>query len=153
MTLDRCPWYVAGPIIGLIIVVLRATLNRPFGALGGYIELLERVRTPGQWGAAAFVMLGTVAGGLLFALVAGPLAPTLSYDAGTTLLPAGPGRFASIAVAGVVMGYGARLAGGCTSGHGLCGVSLGSPASVVSTMTFFATAVLLAHLIASIGAI
>jgi hypothetical protein len=43
MMLERCPWYVAGPLIGLLIVALRATLNKPFGALGGYIELLERI--------------------------------------------------------------------------------------------------------------
>jgi hypothetical protein len=47
-----------------------------------------------------------------------------------------------------MMGYGARTAGGCTSGHGMCGISLLSPASIVSTVTFFATAVLLAYALA-----
>ena len=47
--------------------------------------------------------------------------------------------------AGVVMGFGARTAGGCTSGHGMSGMSLGSPASIAASMTFFATAVALAH--------
>jgi len=46
------------------------------------------------------------------------------------------------------MGVGARTAGGCTSGHGLTGVSLASPASLVATLTFFATAVALAHVFA-----
>ena len=53
-----------------------------------------------------------------------------------------------MALAGVMMGYGARTAGGCTSGHGMCGISLLSPASIVSTVTFFATAVLLANALA-----
>ena len=39
MVIDRCPWYVAGPLFGLLIVGLRAALNKPFGALGGYIDL------------------------------------------------------------------------------------------------------------------
>jgi uncharacterized membrane protein YedE/YeeE len=43
--------------------------------------------------------------------------------------------------AGVLMGYGARWMGGCTSGHGLCGTSARSAASMASTATFFATAV------------
>ena len=51
-------------------------------------------------------------------------------------------------IAGIAMGFGARTAGGCTSGHGLTGMSLGSPASIVATTTFFATAVALAHLLA-----
>lgn len=40
-----------------------------------------------------------------------------------------------------VLGYGAGMAGGCTSGHGLCGTAQRSPASVTVTMTFMATAV------------
>ena len=54
-------------------------------------------------------------------------------------------NFAPCAVAGFAMGVGARTAGGCTSGHGLTGMSLGSPASIVAAMTFFGTAVALAH--------
>jgi hypothetical protein len=34
----RAPWYVAGPLFGLLIGGLRAALNKPFGALGGYID-------------------------------------------------------------------------------------------------------------------
>jgi uncharacterized membrane protein YedE/YeeE len=43
--------------------------------------------------------------------------------------------------AGTVVGYGARVMGGCTSGHGLCGTSALSPASFVATGTFVATAI------------
>ena len=43
--------------------------------------------------------------------------------------------------AGILIGYGAKLAGGCTSGNGLCGTSLGSPASLAATATFMGTAV------------
>jgi uncharacterized membrane protein YedE/YeeE len=37
MTLARCPWYIAGPLIGLVIIALRATVNRPLGMLGGLL--------------------------------------------------------------------------------------------------------------------
>jgi uncharacterized membrane protein YedE/YeeE len=46
------------------------------------------------------------------------------------------------------MGYGVRTAGGCTSGHGICGTSLGSAASWVSTAVFMATAVVVTNLLA-----
>ena len=44
------------------------------------------------------------------------------------------------------MGFGERTAGGCTSGNGMSGMSLGSPASIAASMTFFGTAVALAQL-------
>ncbi|HZQ61280.1 MAG TPA: YeeE/YedE thiosulfate transporter family protein, partial [Casimicrobiaceae bacterium] len=53
--------------------------------------------------------------------------------------------------AGMLMGFGARTAAGCTSGHGITGTALGSPSSYVATMTFMGTAVLAAHLFALLG--
>jgi len=46
-----------------------------------------------------------------------------------------------VLVGAVVMGYGARMAGGCTSGHGICGTAQRSPASWVATCTFMGAAV------------
>ena len=51
-------------------------------------------------------------------------------------------------LAGGLIGFGARLGGGCTSGHGMCGVATGSPASIVATMTFMGTAIVAANLLA-----
>ncbi len=42
MMTARCPWYVAGPLLGLLIVSLRAAVNKPLGALGGYIDIVDR---------------------------------------------------------------------------------------------------------------
>jgi uncharacterized membrane protein YedE/YeeE len=53
--------------------------------------------------------------------------------------------------AGAIMGFGARTAGGCTSGHGMSGMAIGSPASIVAAMTFFGTAVILARGMALLG--
>lgn len=44
-----------------------------------------------------------------------------------------------IGVAGLLVGYGTRLGNGCTSGHGVCGLSRQSPRSLVATLTFMAT--------------
>jgi uncharacterized membrane protein YedE/YeeE len=46
-----------------------------------------------------------------------------------------------LVVAGVLIGYGAKLAGGCTSGNGLSGTAILSPAALVATATFFSTAI------------
>ena len=46
-----------------------------------------------------------------------------------------------LVVAGVLIGYGAKSAGGCTSGNGLTATLLLSPAGLVSTATFFGTAI------------
>jgi uncharacterized membrane protein YedE/YeeE len=149
MTLERCPWYVAGPLLGLLILALRLAVNRPFGALGGYIELAESRGATSRLGMRAFALAGLVLGGALFAITLGSFSPSLAYGGGAVPLPATPlARVAVLVGAGALMGFGARTAGGCTSGHGMSGMSLASPASIASSMTFFATAVGLAHVFA-----
>jgi uncharacterized membrane protein YedE/YeeE len=143
MWLDRCPWYIAGPLLGMVIIGLRATVNRPLGALGGYIDVAENIRHPSRLGFSAFLLAGIVIGGALFTWATGSFSLSQSYSG---LLPAGPVlQFGILIAAGLAMGLGARTAGGYTSGHGLTGMSLGSPVSIVAAMTFFGTAAALAH--------
>jgi uncharacterized membrane protein YedE/YeeE len=143
----RCPWYVAGPSFGLIIVGLRATLNKPLTGLGCYIDLAEHVATPQRLGYRAFMLFGFVIGGALFAATLGSFNFSLSYGTAGEVLPAAlGGQFPLLLLGGMLMGFGARTAGGCTGGHGMCGTSLGSPESFAATATFMATAVLLSHL-------
>ena len=66
MWLDRCPWYIAGPLLGVVIIGLRAMVNRPLGALGGYIDVTENIRHPSRLGFSAFLLVGIVIGGALF---------------------------------------------------------------------------------------
>jgi uncharacterized protein len=146
----RCPWYVAGPIIGLLIVGLLWVINRPLGALGGYIDTVSWVRQPAA-GASwrVFFLIGIIAGGLLSALAAGGWHPTFAYGSFDNGLGAAPETKAiALLAAGTLIGYGARYAGGCTSGHGMCGTAMGSPASFVATVTFMAAAIATAHLLA-----
>ncbi len=145
----RCPWYVAGPLIGTAVVGLLWTTNRPLGALGGWIDLLRLTRRP-RVGThvAGFLLAGIVLGGLASSLAAGSwsLQGTYgSFDAryGTSLV----GRAALLAASGFLIGFGASFAGGCTSGHGVCGNALGSRASFASTATFMLTAVVAVRVI------
>jgi uncharacterized protein len=138
----RAPWYLAGPAVGLLIVLLLWLTNKPLGALGGYIEFGEwatRKRAAVGW--RTVFIVGVIGGGFLSAVSTG-VRPTLGYGAFDQLFGAALGGKALILVcAGALMGAGGRLAGGCTSGHGLCGTSFGSPASFVCTATFMGTAI------------
>ena len=136
-------------MLGLVLVAFRAALNKPFGALGGFIEVVEQKPFWSRLGLSGFVLMGMIVGGAFYAIVTGTFHPTFTYGVSGSVLSTQPAAaLAVLVVAGGVMGFGARLAGGCTSGHGLTGMSLGSAASIAATMTFFATAVLLANVIA-----
>ena len=150
MILDRCGWYIAGPILGALVVGLRALVNRGFGAVGGYVDVVDHAFTPRRLGFNGMFLGGLVLGGLLFALATGQWTPTWDYESlGAFLVGTNPAAQALVLLsAGVAIGFGARTAGGCTSGHGVTGTSLGSPASLVATMTFFATAVAVASVVA-----
>jgi uncharacterized membrane protein YedE/YeeE len=57
-----------------------------------------------------------------------------------------PPSWGIIVLAGLLVGFGTRLSGGCTSGHGVCGIARLSPRSVIATAIFMTTAVLVVAL-------
>lgn len=146
---DRLPWYVAGPALGLLVVGFFLLANQPLGATGAYVETARTVRRhPGAAAWRVFYFVGIALGGFLAVLLKGTgFDPRSGYD---TLVGSGSGQLglslpaaAVLIFAGaVVMGYGARMAGGCTSGHGICGTAQRSPASWAVMITFMATAVM-----------
>jgi uncharacterized membrane protein YedE/YeeE len=139
--LDRPPWFVVGPLIGLCVIGLLALVNRRLGVLGGFSAVVERAtgRTDELGWRGAF-LLGVVGGGLLFALLSGSFGAGGGYG---WLSRSVDGALVGpiLLAAGVLIGFGAKTAGGCTSGNGLSGTSLGSPASFVAFASFMATAV------------
>ncbi len=62
----------------------------------------------------------------------------LSFDA-AAVSAASPRAWPLVAIAGLLVGFGTRIGRGCTSGHGVCGVSHGAPRSLAATATFMAT--------------
>ena len=140
----RPAWYVIGPLIAIVVLGLLVTINERIGVLGGYSNLLERAtdRSP-QLGWKAWFLFGVVGGGLVFRLLAGHSTVHHGYGWLTrtftdhTTIAVG----SLLVVAGTLIGFGAKLAGGCTSGNGLGGCSAGSPASFTATGTFMITAI------------
>ena len=72
----------------------------------------------------------------LLGLAAAPFVSALLLPSGYMEAPRIEAGFIAIAVAGLLVGFGTRYGSGCTSGHGVCGLSRLSPRSLVSTLTF-----------------
>jgi len=141
---EQPPWFVLGPCIGLLVVGLLAAVNERLGVLGGWADVLDRIEgRTGSVSRKGWFFAGVILGGLVFVAASG-----------TTTTGTGSGygwlsrEFSSpvvvgaiLVLAGLLIGYGARMAGGCTSGNGLGGSSFASPAGWASTATFIGTAV------------
>ena len=140
---DQLAWYVAGPVLGLCVVAVRLLFNARLGVTGGFSELvgqLSRGSVRFDW--RGWFAIGLFAGGAVFALIAGGpdfhgygwLTDAFDGSSQVWIVPI-------LFVAGILVGYGAKVAGGCTSGNGLSGTATFSPGSLAATATFFATAI------------
>lgn len=139
---DRVPWYVVGPGLGLLIIALFSVANQPLGASGAYGQTmgLARRRT-GVTVWRVWYFAGMFLGGLLVTQVLREGAEVRSgYDAMRDVWSL-PVVALLVAAGATLLGYGAAVGGGCTSGHGLCGTSQRSLASLTNTVTFMGTAV------------
>ncbi len=137
---ERLAWYIAGPLMGLCVVALYALANKPLGATTAYSETISFIRRRPFDSWRVWLFAGFFGGAVLAAVLRGGFSPNLDYGALGDKVPLAL-LVPILLGAGVIMGYGARWAGGCTSGHGLRGCASLSPASLAATGTFMATAV------------
>lgn len=122
-------------MIGLGAVLLMLGLGRIFGATGimsGLVFFENREEL--SWRVA--LVIGMILGPVLLFAVTGSM-PALT-------IPVSP---AMIIIGGVIVGLGASLGSGCTSGHGVCGLSRFSIRSLVAVPTFMLTAAITVFLI------
>jgi hypothetical protein len=137
-------WFIAGPVMGLCVVACRLLFNGRLGVTGGFSELIGKLgRGSVRFDWRGWFVIGVLIGGSLFALISG--APDFHGYGWMTRTFHGGARIwipILLLVAGGLIGYGAKLSGGCTSGIGLSGTSALSPGSLVATGTFFATAII-----------
>lgn len=172
------PWYVAGPLIGLVVPLLLLAGNRSFGISSTFRDLCAATiparpeffrydwrRSTWNLAFAAGILLG---GALAATFLASP-DPFVRISAATVadlralgiqdlsgLVPgeligwAGvltPAGFVMVIVGGFLVGFGARWAGGCTSGHAITGLASLQLPSLVAVCGFFAGGLLATHLL------
>ncbi|HEY1596645.1 MAG TPA: hypothetical protein VGF74_14715 [Thermoleophilaceae bacterium] len=148
----RPAWFLIGPLVGLVVVALFATINERIGVLGGYSAFLERgTQRSARLGWKAWFLVGVLGGGLGYRLLAGRSTVAHGYGWLTRAFPhAGMVTAGLLLLAGALIGFGAKTAGGCTSGNGIGGCSAGSPASFAATATFMGTAVVASFVLRAI---
>ncbi|HVG51565.1 MAG TPA: YeeE/YedE family protein [Xanthobacteraceae bacterium] len=118
---------IGGALIGLsaaLMMILTGRIAGISGILGGLLT------TGGDYSWRIAFIAGLLAAPLIGALAGYPLAA-----------PAMPASWIVVIVAGLLVGYGTRLGGGCTSGHGICGIARLSPRSIVATLVFMVVAI------------
>ncbi len=119
---------IGGALIGLSAVLLMLLTGRIAGISGIFGGLLNPGSADKGW------RIAFIAGLILAPLLAG----WIGYGMPTPKLPA---SWSVIVAAGLLVGFGSRLGGGCTSGHGICGVARLSVRSVTATAIFMLAAI------------
>jgi uncharacterized protein len=119
---------IGGALIGVSAVMLMLFNGRIAGISGILGRLFPPYHGNDPGGAAAFV-IGLLVAPLLYAVVMGaPFVQTVS------------GNLSLMTAAGLLVGFGASYGGGCTSGHGVCGLARLSTRSLIATAIFMGTA-------------
>lgn len=121
---------LAGLTGGLLIGLAGAIMLLGLGRIAGVSGLVARATgiAPGgtPWPIASAFIIGLPVGAWLIALVAGSVTPRF------------PPSMTVLVLGGLIVGFGTRMGSGCTSGHGVCGLSRLSPRSIVATTSFMA---------------
>jgi uncharacterized membrane protein YedE/YeeE len=126
--------FFGGALIGLSAVLLMAFAGRIAGISGMMAGLFPPYNDNDLAGRLAFV-LGLIIAPSVALLINGQW-PTQTITAST----------AQLIIAGLLVGFGSVWGSGCTSGHGICGLSRFSLRSLVATLTFMSTAIITVYL-------
>jgi uncharacterized membrane protein YedE/YeeE len=124
---------IGGALIGLASAMLMVFAGRIAG-ISGILGATLGLGTGDRTWRIAFIA------GLILAPVATML---VGYP---VPMPQMPASWIVVVVAGLLVGFGARLGGGCTSGHGVCGIARLSKRSIVATLVFMGAAVIVVAL-------
>jgi len=118
---------VGGILIGLASLLATALSGKIPGISGVFGRLLIPATPDKKW--RSLFLLGLIGGAALSFLL---------WDSAALFRPMRP--LAVMSVAGLIVGFGTRLGGGCTSGHGVCGVGTGAKDSIAATLIFVVVA-------------
>ena len=134
------PALIGGTLIGTASALALA-LNGKIPGISGVVARIFKGK-PDDTAWRVLFVLGLVCGA---ALAFTCYAPAAGYHPSRNLIV--------MAIAGLLVGVGTRVGGGCTSGHGVCGIGRGSRRSLVATITFMAWAVLTVYVFDHLGSV
>lgn len=148
------PWYIAGPLIGLMVPALLIVREKQFGLSSSYRTLLSRIfkKIPyfnydyRQDNFQIQLVIGIFLAGLMAHFLLPQNSPETVSNYGkiaTQIYSFDNGWF--FLFSGILVGFGARYANGCTAGHCIMGMSQFSVASLVSTICFFIGGLISSH--------
>jgi uncharacterized membrane protein YedE/YeeE len=129
MSIDWIHALVGGAIIGLAVSVMLLFNGRVTGISGIIGGILSPVKGDVQW--RVFFVLGLIFGGYFLRLLNSEIFSGQILTKDWTLM-----------LAGLLVGFGTLLGSGCTSGHGVCGISRLSMRSIVATLSFMIAGIL-----------
>jgi hypothetical protein len=118
---------IGGILIGLASL-LATVLSGKIPGISGVFGRLLVTATPDKAWRAVF----------LFGVISGAALSFTLWQSAALFRPLRP--LVVMAIAGLLVGFGTRLGGGCTSGHGVCGVGMGAKDSIAATLIFMVTA-------------
>ncbi|HEY5619478.1 MAG TPA: YeeE/YedE thiosulfate transporter family protein [Vicinamibacterales bacterium] len=150
-------WAVAGGAIAAVTLCLLFVANRRLGLSTGLEDMCSLVLDQPYFRRDAVAsgrgwrlpfLLGLVLGGYLSAVLGGGWHPTWALGMFDTVIGFGPvGKLAWMFGGGLFIGFGTRLANGCTSGHGIFGMSNFEIPSLVATLSFLTSGILTTQLV------
>jgi uncharacterized protein len=152
------PWWVAGPALGLVVVLTAWLGGKGLGVSTAYgwvcarasgLPFFRHRQFHEAW--RVWFVAGLPLGGLAAAALGGWFAPSLAYGSLDILTGGSLAARAGLLLAGgLLVGAGARWAGGCPSGHSLVGIGQGSVASLVATVGFMVAGVLVFNVLVAV---
>jgi uncharacterized protein len=150
-------WALAGLGIAGVTLALLLIGNRRLGISTGFEDVCSLVLPAPYFRRLAVVsgrpwrlplLCGLVLGGFLSAVLGGGWKPTWALGMFDTAIGLGPaGKLTWMFVAGLFIGFGTRLAGGCTSGHGVFGLANLERPSLITTITFMAAGIVTTQIV------
>jgi uncharacterized membrane protein YedE/YeeE len=150
-------WLAAGGGIAAVTLILLYAGNRRLGISSGFEDVCSLVLPQAYFRRGAVrsgrpwrlpFLAGLVAGGFISAALDGDWALTWQLGMFDSVVRFGPaGKLAWMFVGGLFIGFGTRLAGGCTSGHGIFGMSNLEMPSLVTTLSFMAGGIVTTQLV------
>ena len=153
------PFWVGGIVIGLLVPLMYYFFNTPLGVSTGYGNLVKILfrgsklqwiesKFPETWSWRVYFIVGIIAGAFLSARGAGMPWFTMEMGTFTSMVSwAMPLQALHFFVGGIFLGLGARIAGGCTSGHSIHGIANAHFSSILVTALFLLGGIVSANLL------